>query len=360
MNNNFAVIMAGGIGSRFWPLSRQKRPKQFLDVLDTNESFIQMAFRRLSSVCPEENIFIVTSEAYKSLTEEQLPMLSPRQILLEPARRNTGPCIAYASAIIERINPDANIIVSPADHLILKEGEFTKQLNNGIAIVSNSNAILTIGITPSRAETGYGYIQVGDKISSSCIDNEYHVKTFIEKPNEEMAKKLVDLGDFYWNSGIFLWNVKTIQTAFKQHLPETHDLFNMLPKNIKDISERQINEVYSACTNISIDYGIMEKASNVRVLCCDIGWSDLGTWKALYLTKNDSDKNNSIGKETYFFDSENCVFRGIEGKAYIFDNLDDYIIADTDDVLLICKKENEKKLKHFISTLESSSGDKYL
>lgn len=360
MNNNFAVIMAGGIGSRFWPLSRQKRPKQFLDVLDTNETFIQMTFRRLSSICPIENIYVVTSELYKDLTREQLPELSPNQILLEPARRNTAPCIAYASAIIERINPNANIIVSPSDHLILKEAEFTKQLNNGIKIVSNSDAILTIGITPSRPETGYGYIQIGDKADTPNIDNEYKVKTFIEKPNEDMAKKLVDLGDFYWNSGIFLWSLSTIQSAFNKHLPEIYELFKSLPSNIADISKQQVNEVYSACTNISIDYGIMEKANNVRVVCCDIGWSDLGTWKALYLTKKDDQANNLIGKEVHFSNSKECVFRGVEGKAYILDNLDDYIIADTDDVLLICKKEREKDLKHFMSRLESNSGDKYL
>ncbi|MFV0345601.1 MAG: mannose-1-phosphate guanylyltransferase [Bacteroidales bacterium] len=360
MDNNFAVIMAGGIGSRFWPLSRQKRPKQFLDVLGTNETFIQMTFRRLTSICPAENIYVVTSELYKDLTQEQLPELSPEQILLEPARRNTAPCIAYASAIIERINPNANIIVSPADHLILKEGEFSKQLRNGIDIISKSDAILTIGITPSRPETGYGYIQVGEKVDTLGIDNDYKVKTFIEKPNEEMAKKLVDLGDFYWNSGIFLWNLRTIQSAFNEHLPEIYELFKSLPKNTKDINEQQLNEVYSACTNISIDYGVMEKAHNVRVICCDIGWSDLGTWGALYLTKEENENNNIRGKEVHISNTRNCVFRGQEDKAYILDNLDGYIIADTEDVLLICKRENEKDLKQFMSKLEDSSGDKYL
>ena len=263
-NNNYCVIMAGGIGSRFWPYSRKNKPKQFLDFFGVGQTLLQQTFERYSKIVPSENIIVITNAEYEGLVKEQLPSLQANQILLEPARRNTAPCIAMASMHIHAINPEANMVVAPCDHLVLKEGEFIEAINKGLEFVAQSSQLLTLGIKPNRPETGYGYIQIDEEQGN----NFYKVKTFVEKPQLEFAEVFVASDEFYWNSGIFLWNVNTILNAFDTLMPE------VCPK-IK-------SEDFASCPSISIDYAIMEKAENVSVQLCNFGWADLGTWGALH------------------------------------------------------------------------------
>ncbi|NQU88586.1 MAG: mannose-1-phosphate guanylyltransferase, partial [Mariniphaga sp.] len=294
MDNNFCVIMAGGIGSRFWPLSRTSMPKQFLDIMGVGRTFIQQTYDRFSKIIPDCNFYIVTSVIYKDLVLEQLPELKEEQVLLEPIRRNTAPCIAYASYKIKTINPDANIIVAPSDHIILKEDEFITQIKNGLKFVSENNSLLTLGIKPSRPETGYGYIQIKKKKEYKELDNLFGVKTFTEKPDLKMAQIFLDSGEFFWNSGIFIWSLSTILEAFEIHLNDVSTLFAKGIKLYNTPDENAfINKTYSECKGISIDYGIMENAKNVFVLTADFGWSDLGTWGSLYENK-EKDKSGNV------------------------------------------------------------------
>jgi mannose-1-phosphate guanylyltransferase len=299
--------MAGGVGSRFWPLSRTVMPKQFLDILGTGRTFIQQTYDRFAKIIPPENFLVVTNLKYKDLVKQQLPQLSDDQILLEPLRRNTAPCLAYAANKIKAKTSDANIIVTPSDHLILKEEEFINQLNNGLEFVSQKDALLTLGIKPNRPETGYGYIQVKKRMDFNALENLYKVKTFTEKPNEEMAKILVDSGEFYWNSGIFVASLESILDAFTVHLTELALKFEKGRKLLNSNSEEPfIKKTYSECQSISIDYGIMEKAKNVYVLTADFGWSDLGTWGSLYENKGKDLNGNSIeGDNTLVYESKN-------------------------------------------------------
>ena len=270
--------MAGGIGSRFWPMSRKDMPKQFLDILGTGRTLLQQAFDRFSKLIPVENFYVVTSVDYTELVQKQLPQLSKSQILGEPLRRNTAPCIAYAANKIKTINPNANLIVAPSDHLIQKEEEFLRQISKGLDFVANKRALLTLGIHPSRPETGYGYIQIGEKSVYKDFENLHQVKTFTEKPDIQMAEIFVDSGEFFWNSGIFLWSLPTILRAFEAHLSEVSVLFAQGEHLYNTPDEKSfINKIYSECMGISIDYGIMEKSDNVYVLTADFGWSDLGT-----------------------------------------------------------------------------------
>lgn len=273
--DNFCVIMGGGIGSRFWPFSRKTLPKQFLDFFGTGRSLLQQTFDRFNKVIPTENILIVTNDLYADLVKEQLPELNPEQILLEPTRRNTAPCIAWAAYHIRALNPNANIVVAPSDHLILKEGEFLDAIEKGLTFVSQSEKLLTLGIKPNRPETGYGYIQIAEQAG----DNFYKVKTFTEKPELELAKVFVESGEFYWNSGLFMWNVNSVIKAVEALLPELAS--KLIPG--KDVygtpaEKAFIDENFPACPNVSVDFGIMEKADNVYVSLGDFGWSDLGTW----------------------------------------------------------------------------------
>lgn len=359
MENNYCVIMAGGVGSRFWPLSRQGRPKQFLDILGTGRTLIQQTFDRFISFVPVENIFVVTSVRYKNLVKEQLPELMDEQVLLEPLRRNTAPCVAYALHKINLKNPQANLIVAPSDHLILKEEEFIRQINKGLQFIMQNDALLTLGIKPSRPETGYGYIQVKDRVEFNHLDNLYKVKTFTEKPDIEMARIFIDSGEFFWNSGIFLWSLPSIMAAFETHL---NDIWTLFAKGEKlyntDDEVNFISKTYSECKGISIDYGIMEKARNVFVLTADFGWSDLGTWGSLYDNKQKDSRLNVInGENVLTYDTSNCIINITEEKVAVLQGLDGYIIAESDDTLMICRKEDEHQIKQFVTDVRIQKGD---
>ncbi len=295
MDNNYCVIMAGGIGSRFWPLSRKSMPKQFLDILGTGRTLLQQTFDRFSKIIPLENFYVVTNADYLQLIREQLPGVPVRQILTEPLRRNTAPCIAYASHKIKTINPDANLIVAPSDHLILNETEFLRQISKGLEFVAAHPVLLTLGIHPDRPETGYGYIQIGEKMKYRGFENLHHVKTFTEKPDLEMARVFLESGEFFWNSGIFLWSLRSILDALKTHLPEMATLFAQGDHLYNTSDEKAfINKIYSECMGISIDYGIMEKSENVCVLTADFGWTDLGTWGSLYENREKDENGNVV------------------------------------------------------------------
>jgi mannose-1-phosphate guanylyltransferase len=356
----YCIIMAGGIGSRFWPLSRTSKPKQFIDILGTGKTLLQQTFIRMNRICPSENITIVTSQIYKEIVLEQLPGISEDQVILEPMRRNTAPCISFANYKIKQKNPNAVVIVAPSDHLILNEEKFVETINNALGFASQNDALLTLGIKPSRPETGYGYIQVG-AIADKHNTNLKKVKTFTEKPNLELAKVFIDSGEFYWNSGLFIWSLKSIIKAFEKNLPEVDSLF-------KDISPRfgtsdenaAVERAYSECRNISIDYGIMEKASNVYVICSEFGWSDLGTWGSLYTHSNKDNKLNAVnGKNVMLYDSKKSLVNVPDNKLVILQGLEDYIVVESDDILLICKMKDEQEIKKFVSNVLMEKGEKY-
>lgn len=351
--------MAGGVGSRFWPLSRTVMPKQFLDILGTGQTCIQQTYQRFSKIIPTRNFLVVTSVNYKELVLKQLPELNEEQILLEPLRRNTAPCLAYAANKIRSKSPDANVIVTPSDHLILKEDEFIKQLRNGLDFVEGKDALLTLGIKPNRPETGYGYIQTKRKKDFKDLDNLYKVKTFTEKPNLEMAEIFVESGEFYWNSGIFISSLHTILESFQQHLTEIALKFEHGRKLLNTSSEEPfIRKVYSECPAISIDYGIMEKAKNVYVLTADFGWSDLGTWGSLYENKNKDGEGNVVGGDNILiYDTSNCIVDISNEKVAVIQGLDGYIVAESNDTLMICRREDEIQIKKFVTDVKIKKGD---
>ena len=376
--NNYCVIMAGGVGSRFWPFSRSEKPKQFLDFFGTGRTLLQMTVDRFRPLVPIENMLIVTNVAYKQIILEQVPDLDEKQILCEPARRNTAPCIAYAVSHIRAIclrkagltaqNQDwsrsemqVNIVVAASDHLILEEETFRNTISKAFDFVAQNKAILTLGMCPTRPETGYGYIQYNkepDDISTSDI---FPVKTFTEKPNLEMAKVFMDSGEFLWNSGIFIWNLQTISEAFRYLLPEVADRFRegeLLMGTDKE--ESFIEEIFPKCPNISIDYGIMEKAQNVYVMPSSFGWSDLGTWGSLYeLSDKDAQHNVSLHSEALFYESEGNVVTLESGKLAVIQGMHDMIVAEQNGVLLICKKEEEQRIKQFVTDAQEKFSGKY-
>ena len=388
--NNYCVIMAGGIGSRFWPYSRQDKPKQFLDFFGTGRSLLQMTVDRFRPLVPIENMFIVTNIAYKQIILEQIPDMKEQQVLCEPARRNTAPCIAYATAHIRAIclkraglnayNQDwtrdemkANIVVAASDHLILEEEKFRQTIQQAFDFVGTHDAICTLGMQPTRPETGYGYIQfVNDRSQSelndgmsreqsSLNDSIYPVKTFTEKPNLEMAKVFLESGDFLWNSGIFIWSLKTISEAFRWYLPEVADRFRegeLLMGTEKE--EDFIEQIFPKCPNISIDYGVMEKAKNVYVLPSSFGWSDLGTWGSLYeLSEKDEQGNVSLHSDALFYEAQNNVVTLEKGKLAVVQGVDDLIIAEQKGVLLICKKQEEQRIKQFVADAQTKFEGKF-
>ena len=359
--NNYCVIMAGGVGSRFWPLSKTSRPKQFLDILGTGKTLIQQTFERFQNTCPVENFLVVTNSLYKDLVLEQLPQLKDEQVLLEPIRRNTAPCIAYANAKIKKQNPEARVIVTPSDHLILKEQVFQEVIQSGLDFVGNHNELLTLGIQPSRPETGYGYIQVNGKIATG-YSNIYAVKTFTEKPHSEMAKIFFESGEFFWNSGIFLWSLKTIEQAFQTHLPDVLSLFQNAEKSIgTETEQEEINNIYSECQNISIDYGVLEKAENVFVQCADFGWSDLGTWGSLYEHCSKDDNLNVIqGDQVMLYEAKNCMVNVPNDKLVIIQGLKDYIVVESENSLLICKKKDEQEIRKIVNDVKLNKGEEYV
>ncbi len=351
MDNTYCIIMAGGVGSRFWPLSRIAKPKQFLDILGTGKTLIQQTYDRFSQFIPDEKFLIVTNSLYKDLVLEQLPQINESQVLLEPLRRNTAPCIAYATYKIKSMNPEANLIVAPSDHLILKEEEFIRQIKKGIEFVKNNDALLTLGVKPNRPETGYGYIQIKNQVDFNEFDNLHKVKTFTEKPDLEMARVFIESGEFFWNSGIFIWKLSTIVEAFDTYLYEVSSLFSKGGKLYNTENEVHfIAKAYSECKGISIDYGIMEKAQNVYVLTADFGWSDLGTWGSLYENKEKDEDGNVInGDNILTYDTKNCIVNLLSEKVAVLHGLDGYIVAESNDTLMICRKEDEQQIKQFVT-----------
>jgi len=356
--NNFCVIMAGGVGSRFWPLSTTNCPKQFLDVLGCGKSLIRLTFERLLAIAPKENFYVVTNKIYKDLVLEQLPELTPEQVLLEPARRNTAPCIQYANYEIKKRNEDARIIVAPSDHIILKETEFVDTVLKGMDFASNNEALLTLGIKPSRPDTGYGYIQANFDQGVDGFEGINKVKLFTEKPEFDTAKFFFESGEFFWNAGIFIWSLKTIDQAFKEHLPNVYELFNAE----SDLPENEfIEKTYSECPNISIDYGVMEKAKNVYVYQSDFGWSDLGTWGSLYSnTELDKDANSLIEGKVLTYNTSNSIIRVPKGKLAVVHGLEDFIVVDSGESLLICKKEDEQEIRKFVNDIKLEFGEEYV
>ena len=380
-NNNYCVIMAGGIGSRFWPFSRADKPKQFLDFFGTGRSLLQMTVDRFRPLVPIENMFIVTNVTYKQMIMEQIPDFSEGNILCEPARRNTAPCIAYAIAHIRALclkragltaqNQDwtrpemqANIVVAASDHLILEEEKFRATIQKAFDFVSTHNDICTLGMTPTRPETGYGYIQfINDGMSAALPLNDgiYPVKTFTEKPNLEMAKVFLESGDFLWNSGIFIWNLQTISEAFRYLLPEVADHFREGELLMGTEQEEDfIEQIFPKCPNISIDYGIMEKADNVYVIPSSFGWSDLGTWGSLYeLSEKDEAQNVSLHSDALFYEATGNVVTLEPGKLAVVQGVDDMIIAEQKGVLLVCKKAEEQRIKQFVADAQEKFSGKY-
>jgi mannose-1-phosphate guanylyltransferase len=361
MDNRYIIIMAGGVGSRFWPLSRREKPKQFIDILGTGETLIQQTFRRFSSVCSAGNIFIVTSAEHRHLVEEQLD-IDPANILAEPFRRNTAPCLAYGTFSILKEDPDAVITVTPADHLIVKEEKFCKVIRDAMDFAKENDALLTLGIKPDRPETGYGYIQADRKKPVKEYDNLLKVKTFTEKPDIDLARKFIQSGDFYWNSGIFIWNMKSILSAFEKHLPDMYAAFDEGRKLFGTKQEKSfIGRTYTECRSISIDYGIMEKADNVYVMCTEIGWSDLGTWSSLYEHSATDKKNNAIlGGNVFSYDNKGNIINISGDKVAVIQGLKDYIVIETNDVLLIVKKEEEQNIKNYLEDVKKETKEKYL
>lgn len=357
-NHRYCVIMCGGIGSRFWPYSRTNRPKQFIDFLGTGRTLLQMSYDRVLPFVPKENVVVVTNAQYAPLVKEQLPDLKDDQILLEPARRNTAPCIAWSAWHIAARDPEASMIVTPSDHLITREKEFEASILKGFEFVEKNNALLTLGITPVRPETGYGYIQIGDEAEPGINK----VKTFTEKPNLELAKVFLSTGEFFWNSGIFLWKASTIKEAFHQYASNIAAKFELGVDIFNTTKETEfIEEQFPTCVSISIDYAIMEKSPNVFVECVTFGWNDLGTWSALYdNSPKNIDHNVAQNCNVLAYNSTGNIF-AVEGeKLIVVDGLKDYIIADAGDVLLICPKSEEQRIKQMVNDAKMKYGEKYL
>lgn len=361
MNNkhHYVAIMAGGIGSRFWPMSRTAYPKQFLDVLNTGKTLIQWTFERYAKFIPIENIFIVTSEEYVTIVKEQLPLLPIENIIAEPSRKNTAPCIAYISFKLAQKDPDAVLVVAPSDHLILEENNFQQIVELSLDFVTNIKALVTLGIKPSNPNTGYGYIQYeGMEVAKGV----YKVKTFTEKPNLEIAQSFLDSGDFLWNAGIFAWKVSTILAAFENLQPEMYELFDQEKASFNTDQEKTaIEKIYPQCTNISIDIAIMEKAKNVYVIPAEFGWSDLGTWNSAYENMDKDYLGNAVASDNVVvIDATKCMIKAPQDKLVVVQGLDDFIVIDTKDVLLICSKDKEQSIKEYVAEVKRNKGDKYI
>jgi mannose-1-phosphate guanylyltransferase len=357
--NHYVAIMAGGIGSRFWPISRLDFPKQFLDILNVGKTLIQSTCDRYAQFIPLENIYIVTSHQYRDIVARQLPQLNPENIVCEPSRKNTAPCVAYISYKLQQLNPQCNLICAPSDHLILDETAFIKSSLEALEFTEKNNALLTLGIKPFQPNTGYGYIQFEEH---SVSDNIYKVKTFTEKPDLELAKTFLASGDFLWNAGIFAWQTKTIIGAFEKYLPEMHELFDGAKVAMNTENEKAAIEIiYPLCVNISIDYGILEKADNVYVIPSSFGWSDLGTWGSAYENLEKDYHDNAVaGDNVILFDCTNNVIHSSNEKLILLQGLDDFIVVETPDALLVCKKDKEQHIKEYLAEIKRNKGDKFL
>lgn len=354
--NLFVVIMAGGVGVRFWPHSRNARPKQFLDVLGTGKTLIRSTFERFSPICPVENILIVTSQEYESITQTELPELKPDQILTEPMRKNTAPCIAYAAWKIRAINPDAVMVVSPSDHLILNEKDFQETILKA-AEKAGQDKLVTLGIKPTRPETGYGYIQYHE--GKTPLKK---VKTFTEKPELSIAKKFVESGDFVWNSGIFIWGVQAICQALQTHTPDIAEAIDELALHFNQSTEKEsVSKAYSLCKSVSIDFGVMEKADNVYVMLATFPWSDLGSWGSLHENSMKDSNNNHIEGLSMTYDTRNSFIKGPDGKLMVIQGLNGYLVGWFDDVLIICEKDREELFRRYVNDLKNlPDGSKFM
>ena len=357
--HHYVAIMAGGIGSRFWPMSRTNFPKQFLDILGTGKTLIQQTYDRYSKLVPKENIYIITAQEYIDIVKKQLPGISEENILGEPSRKNTAPCIAYIAFKLLKKDPMALMIAASADNLILETDGFIKTARKSLDFVDHVNALVTIGVKPTYPNTGYGYIQHDTAEAAPGI---HRVKTFTEKPNLELAQTFLSSGDFLWNAGIFTWKVKNVLVAFEKYLPEIYEVFSAEKDKFNTEEEsKAIEQIYPQCTNISIDFGVMEKADNVYVIPASFGWSDLGTWNSAWENMEKDYFGNAIaGKKVMVMDVNNSVIHVPDNKLVLLQGLDEYIVVDTKDVLLICKKEKEQEIKDYVAEVKRNSGDKYL
>ncbi|WP_461790629.1 mannose-1-phosphate guanylyltransferase [Pedobacter sp.] len=360
--NKYALIMAGGVGSRFWPVSRTEFPKQFIDFFGIGKTLIQSTYERFLEICPPENIFIVTNEIYTDLIKEQLPDMMDNQILAEPMMRNTAPCIAYGAMKIAEINPEATIVVAPSDHTIANQAAFVKAIDKCMEVATGCECLITLGIKPNRPDTGYGYIQYADETLQA--DNDIHkVKTFTEKPNLELAKSFLQSGDFLWNAGIFIWSASAINKALQTHLPDMHEIFTSGKSSYNTVNEKAfISNAYQLCTNISIDFGIMEKADNVYVLPSDFGWSDLGTWASIYEMAEKDYVGNAVipSEQVMMYDSSNCMVNVPEEKLVILQGLHDYIVVESNNTLLICPRAEEQNVKNIVADVKGKFGGKFI
>lgn len=362
MKNHYCIIMAGGVGTRFWPMSVTERPKQFLDILGVGRTLIQQTFDRFKSICPTKNIFVVTSDIYESLVAEQLPEIPKENIITEPARRNTAPCVAYASYKIHKLNPKAVTVVAPSDHLITKEDTFTKAIKSCIAKAEDENCLVTLGIKPTRPDTGYGYIQYKESSVPEKDKRMFQVKTFTEKPDLEMAKFFLESGDFLWNSGIFIWSTKSVIESLEQNDPELANVFKEGIEVYNTPQEKEfIRKAYNTCKNVSIDYSIMEKAQNVYVRSSIIGWSDLGTWGSLYThIQHDKGNNAIVGKHVMLYDCKDCIVHVPKEKLVVLQGLEDYIVVESDGILMVCKKQDEQQIRNFVNDVKVQKGDRFV
>ena len=352
-NHNHIVIIAGGVGSRIWPMSVENKPKQFIDVLGVGRSLLQLTYDRFKGLCPNENVWIVTNKKYDAWIKEQLPEVPAENILLEPCRRNTAPCIAYVSWHIKAKDPKANLVITPSDHIVMDTAEFRRVITQCLKFTSETDAILTLGMKPNRPETAYGYIQA-DLSSSSPRNKEiFRIDTFREKPDLQTAQKYIQQNNFFWNAGIFIWSVSTIVNAFRIYSPAISKIFeNMLSIYGTDKEQEMIDLHYPECENISVDYAIMEKAEEIFVCPASFGWSDLGSWSSLYMhTRHDLYGNSLIGPDINVYDTHNCMIHTTQEKKVVVQGLDDYIVAEKDNLLLICKISEEQRIRQF-------SGDK--
>ncbi|GAB1462442.1 mannose-1-phosphate guanylyltransferase [Pedobacter sp.] len=360
--NRYALIMAGGVGSRFWPVSRTEFPKQFIDFFGVGKTLIQSTYERFLNICLPENIFIVTNEIYTDLIKEQLPNLADNQILAEPLMRNTAPCITYGSIKIAEINPDAVIVVAPSDHTIANQKAFINAIETSIEVAAASDCLITLGIKPNRPDTGYGYIQYTEEVLTDS-EEVHKVKTFTEKPNLELAKSFLQSGDFLWNAGIFIWSVKSINKAIQRHLPDMHEIFSSGRAVYNTADEKAfIGNAYQLCTNISIDFGIMEKADNVFVLPSDFGWSDLGTWASIYEMAEKDYVGNAVipAEHVMMYNSSNCMVNVPKDKLVILQGMHDYIVVEANNTLMICKRAEEQNVKNIVADVKTKFGGEFI
>lgn len=359
--HTWCVIMAGGVGSRFWPMSRTAYPKQFLDFLGLGRTLLQQTYDRFEPLCGKERILVVTNERYAAIVREQLPGLADWQILAEPQRKNTAPCVAYANAVIAKRDPVAAIVVAPSDHLVLKEEAFHDTIRIAVKQARAADCLVTLGIVPSRPDTGYGYIQFqeGDGTVHPRVKR---VRTFTEKPDHATALRFIESGDFLWNAGIFIWTLTSIDAAFRRHLPDIQALFDHRRGALGTADERAaIQEVYAECASESIDYGIMEKAANAFTVMSEFGWSDLGTWGSLYThLPKDAQGNASIGSAVKLHDCSGNVVHAHDDRLMVLQGLEDFIVVSTADALLVCRKRDEQQIKQFVNELTAQSGERYI